>query len=259
VTEPDKDSAALAGLAREVEALRRSLGDLDSLPKRVEELAELVAQLGETTAARTRKPPAEGTPSWLALPDSTNSMGATGEVGVAGEAAALLEDLVAWLDQIYLRYTDAAAGLPECWLWHPDVIEELLWLRHAWRAAYEDPDAGPNLAGDWHDRQRPGVVRRIKAAAGACSLESHLPGGDHHHPANTAPLTEALALIADGWQTHRDETPPLPREHHIDTDPRQRAARGRRPSRSRSLADHAVRHRRPAIHPADGGDRGRSS
>ncbi|MGW0231946.1 hypothetical protein ACWDWO_26870 [Actinopolymorpha singaporensis] len=214
MTEPDKDSAALAGLAREVEALRRSLGDLDSLPKRVEELAELVAQLGETTAARTRKPPAEGTPSWLALSASTDG---TGEIAVAGEAAALLENLVAWLDQIYLRYADAAAGLPECWLWHADVIEELLWLRHTWRAAYADPDAAPNLAGDWHDRQRPGVVRRIKAGAGACSLENHLPGGEHHHPANTAPLAEALELIAGWWETHRDQTPPLPREHHIDT------------------------------------------
>ncbi|GAA2755883.1 hypothetical protein [Actinopolymorpha rutila] len=226
MTEPDKDSAALAGLAREVEALRRSLGDLDSLPKRVAELAELVAQLGETTAARTRKPPAEGTPSWLALP-AIGDTDSTGEVAVAGEAAALLEDLVVWLDQIYLRYTDAAAGLPECWLWHPDVIEELLWLRHTWRAAYEDPDAGSNLAGDWHDRQRPGVVRRIKAAAGACSLESHLPGGEHHHPATTAPLTEALALISKWWETHREETPPQPAEHHID------AVAGRRTARRR--------------------------
>ena len=40
---------------------------------------------------------------------------------------ATLAELGEWLRVVYLRYPDAASGLPECWLWHPDVVEELLW------------------------------------------------------------------------------------------------------------------------------------
>ena len=74
---------------------------------------------------------------------------------------------------MFLRYPDGVAVLPECWLWHPDVVEELLWLMHAWRAAYEGRGASVQLAGDWHDRQRPGVDppradgRRARAAGSA--------------------------------------------------------------------------------------------
>ena len=62
---------------------------------------------------------------------------------------------------------------PSAGSWHPDVVEELLWLQHAWLGAYEAKGASVQLAGDWHDRQRPGVVRRLKAAVGSCSKERH--------------------------------------------------------------------------------------
>jgi hypothetical protein len=32
------------------------------------------------------------------------------------------------LHTIFLRYPDGAGALPECWLYHPDVVEELTWL-----------------------------------------------------------------------------------------------------------------------------------
>jgi hypothetical protein len=43
-------TAAVAGLVREVEALRRAVEPLRGLPSRVEQLARLVAELAETTA-----------------------------------------------------------------------------------------------------------------------------------------------------------------------------------------------------------------
>ena len=43
-------------------------------------------------------------------------------------------DLMTWLDQIYLQFPDAV--LPTCWLWHPSVVEELLWLRRSWLEAF---------------------------------------------------------------------------------------------------------------------------
>jgi len=112
---------------------------------------------------------------------------------------------------VYLRYADAARLLPECWLWHPEVVEELLWLMYAWHAAYRDDDATVQRAGDWHDRYRPGVVRRIQELARHCSVENHLPrDGQPAGSRPVVPLAEALAPIADWWATRRGETPPQP-------------------------------------------------
>jgi hypothetical protein len=93
------------------------------------------------------------------------------------------------------------------------VVEELVWLMHAWAAAYQGPQAGVGLVGDWHDRQRPGVVRRIRASAGSCSFENHqartgwtqLSGA-----APTVPGIDALAAIADWWGSRRDQAAPEP-------------------------------------------------
>jgi hypothetical protein len=93
----------------------------------------------------------------------------------------MLGELAGWLHAVFLRYPDGVAVLPECWLWHPDVVEELLWLMCAWRAAYEGRGASVQLAGDWHDRQRPGVIRRVKTAAGSCSPERHQSRPGCHH------------------------------------------------------------------------------
>jgi hypothetical protein len=113
---------------------------------------------------------------------------------------------------VYLRYTDAK--LPDCWLWHPDVVEELLWLHAAWLAAY-DEDAPVTAAGDWHERQRPGVLARVKTYAGMCSLEAHLPGKERHRPAPTTPGEDAVPAIAAWWGNHRDQPGPVPTEEQI--------------------------------------------
>jgi hypothetical protein len=106
------------------------------------------------------------------------------------------------------------AGLPECWCWHPDIVEELLWLMHAWCAAYQGANASVTLAGDWHDRQRPGVVRRVRAVAGTCSRENHQtrPGwqrGSTDTPP-VVPSADAITLIAAWWGPARDEQAPEP-------------------------------------------------
>jgi hypothetical protein len=124
----------------------------------------------------------------------------------------ILDELIGWLAAVYLRYADAATGLPECWLWHPDVVEELLWLMHAWLAAYQGPTASVTLVGDWHDRYRPGVVRRIRTSAGTCSLENHTTRDDRpRHLGGTAvPLDDAVERIAAWWGAHRDAAAPEP-------------------------------------------------
>jgi hypothetical protein len=199
------DAGAVAGLAREIEALRQSIDTLRGLPSRVDEVAELVAQLADAVNA---SPTVGGAvASWLDLATEVDT------------THAVLGELLAWMQVVYLRYPDAAAGLPDCWLWHPDVVEELLWLMQAWLAAYRDDKAAVSLAGDWHDRYRPGVVRRITSTAGRCSLENHQPREGQPLPGGgpVVPVAGAVEQIATWWATSRPDPPPEPDEWHLAT------------------------------------------
>jgi hypothetical protein len=199
-SEPEFASAvALAGLAREVEGLRRAVDPLRPVGARVDDLARLVGQLADSLAALTTRPGPTPAPSWLMLPADQATV------------RRVLDQLCGWLAAVYLRYTDAAVSLPECWLWHPDVVEELLWLMHAWCTAYQGKTASVALVGDWHDRQRPGVVRRIRQVAGSCSREKHMTRTGWTTAASGAPevpAVDAIASIAGWWGLHRDDPAP---------------------------------------------------
>lgn len=199
-------AAAMAGVASEVESLRRQLEPLQALPSRVDQVSELVDQLAQQLQTRSAAPQPTGVRSWLMLPAD------------AGEAGEVLGEVVAWLQQVLLRYSDAALALPECWVWHPDVVEELLWLMDAWLNAYQGPKASIALVGDWHDRQRPGVIKRIRAQAGNCSLENHTPAT----PPAGVPATDAVEVIADWWGERRDEPAPEPTGEQLNAAPRRR-------------------------------------
>jgi len=192
--------ADVAGLAREVDGLRRDLAPLRVLPDRVDELSRLLADLAETvTALRARA--STPAPSWLMAPTNVTTTGT------------LLDELAAWLRAIYLRYPDAGESFPDCWCWHPHVVEELLWLMYAWAAAYQGPSASVALAGEWHDRWRPGVVRRIKATAGVCSPENHQSRAGWPEVSTGAPEVPGdgqLAELAEWWAERRDERAPEP-------------------------------------------------
>ncbi len=185
-------TAAVAGLAREVEGLRLAVDTTAAVGRRVEDLATVVADLAIAVEQLIATPSVAPPPCWLDL------------AADRAEAFALLGKLTAWLGEIYLAYSDAV--LPDCWAWHPDVIEELLWLSQAWQTAYAGPRACIALVGDWHDRQRPGVTRRIKTAAGACSIENHT----QPTPTPTVPDGGAVEAIAAWWANHRKEEPPVP-------------------------------------------------
>ena len=210
-TNPDD---VVPGLAREIETLRRRVDELAAtLPARVEQLAQLVARVAESKATTQPQPgDSPAVVSWLDAP--TDPGRAPESSKAARDAEDLLAKLTGWVGGIYLRYSDARQ-LPDCWLWHPDVVEELLWLHAAWCTAYAD-EAPPSAAGDWHDRQRPGVARRIKQYAGLCSLEAHLPGGERHMPALAAPTVDAVPVIAAWWASARDEPAPAPSQEQLD-------------------------------------------
>lgn len=203
-------ASSVAAVARDIEALRQSIEtlpveELHRLPGRVDELAGLLAQLADTVNASTTAT-AAGVVSWLDLPADLDT------------TYAVLGELLTWLHVVYLRYPDAAAGLPDCWLWHPDVVEELLWLMHTWLAAYRDDKAPVTAAADWHDRYRPGVARRITTTAGRCSLEHHQPRDDHPLPGGpVVPGAGTAEQIATWWASHRTDAPPEPDQWQLAT------------------------------------------
>jgi hypothetical protein len=209
-------SSAVAGLAREVEGLRMAMEAVTPLPDQVKRLHDEVAPLPEqvTKLAKVVKtlvdqanPEEEGQRtrplSWLDLADHADADRDPAEL-----AQEVLSDLAFWLVRVFLRYSDAT--LPECWWWHPDVVEELLCLMRSWLAAYVDSDATVARAADWHDRYRPGAVKRIKTATANCSLENHQDGGELHRPGPSIPSGAALASIATWWGTARTEAAPVP-------------------------------------------------
>jgi hypothetical protein len=191
-------------LAAQIERLARQIADAarkaDATARKVDDHDAIVANLAEAIAILTR-PGTCGPQSWLWPVDPAAGPGLPRPARLGpDEATALMSDLCDWLARVYLRYADAS--LPTCWAWHPDVVEELLWLRGAHAEAYSGRAASWAQVGNWHDRLRPGVVKRIQRAAGTCELGQHRDGG--RTPA--VPLAEHASIVAAAW-AHRTETP----------------------------------------------------
>jgi hypothetical protein len=207
--ESGPDPRVLA-MARAFDRTRRKV---EGLEKNVNQLAADVTRLagvftgdhrpgGDPTGGETGEQGAGGPPtvrSWL--------LGGDPEQAVTD-----LADLIEWLDRIYLRYP--GTELAACWLWHPHVIEELWWLRRAHAAAYHPEDGSWVRVGDWHDRQRPGVVRRVREAIGKCDLSLHTPGKPQGRPPQVAPLAAHAAQIAAAWAA--DSSRPEPTMAQLD-------------------------------------------
>jgi hypothetical protein len=168
----------------------------------VDELAATVAQALDDLSVTGRRPDPVRPVSWIAhskdLPETTRQ----------------LYELSEWVGKVYLRYPVAARELPDCWLWHPDVVEELAWLHQAWQAAYSPEIGSIAAAGDWHDRLRPGVAARIRTAVRVCSLEVHLK--PEHGAVTPAPSVGSLPAIAFWWTCERGSRPPVPTQADLN-------------------------------------------
>jgi hypothetical protein len=205
---------AVAALARTVEKLSRDLDalkggmrqaasktEIKGLADVVTHLSETVQQVAAAGAAKRSASEGETVRSWLRLSEDEAA------------AKAVLSELVPWMQTVYLRYGDARETLPPCWLWHPEIVEELLWLMDAWNAASFGPDASLRLVGDWHDRQRPGVMRRVGIYAGSCDLPTHLD--EAGQPAVAVPLIDDLDPFVTWWASDRDNNGPAPSRDQI--------------------------------------------
>lgn len=198
----DQLNTILAALAAQIERLQRRLDTQQQQIKQTQETAEQthrvlvdivdrVQDLANHTTHGRRQPGAStaGAPvSWLTINDPAT-------------ARTLLADLVDWLNRVYTHYPGAVDALGECWHHHPNAIEELLALRAAWHAAYTSPDAAPTRAIDWHDRHLPGVIHRLRATLGNCSLPAHQPGGRANQPRPAIPATYDPDELVRLWAT----------------------------------------------------------
>ena len=196
------------GLGREVESLRRMV-DLHRGKLRAvdDQLGEVDGRVGSLAAALAGF--ADQLAELAVGEDGSTPITSWFDVDDAAVAKTRLVDLARWLDRVYLRFPDAV--LPTCWLWHPSVVEELLWLRRSWLEAYTGRTAAAFRVADWHDRQRPGVIARIGALnGGVCSLDQHLAGAEQDRLPPTAGLASAHRPIAEWWTTRRDSAPPPP-------------------------------------------------
>jgi hypothetical protein len=153
-------SEQVPALAAGLERAARRLGKLEGDHRALADVVAGLADPGES--------PDPGTATLEQLPD------------------AAVDDLLDWLAEVYLAYDGAT--LAPCWAWHPGVVEELAVLRGIHRVIYAETDW--LRLGDWHDRYRPGVVRRVGQALAACDITQHY--GDQ---ARTVPLSDALGPI----------------------------------------------------------------
>lgn len=214
-TPTEAEDSLVVALARAVDRAVRRLDGLDHV---MTELAVDVTVLARSLDTRVH--PFDGTPGRASGGPSNGASGrATGEREMRswlladdhGQAVTDLADLAVWMDAVYLRYRDAT--VPSCWLWHPEVVEELWWLRCAHTDAYDCETGSWLRVGDWHDRQRPGVVRRITRAVGSCELALHVTDPSHPgrltststdvSPPAPAPLASAVAQVAAAWTAAR--------------------------------------------------------
>ncbi|RZT87332.1 hypothetical protein EV383_4251 [Pseudonocardia sediminis] len=194
--------------------LDRTGRKVTALGSHVRRLATDVARLASLTAGST-------TTTCTDSPGSARGAAADGAsagvrcwllAGDPDQAVADLADLVEWLDRVFLRYPDAVLG--SCWLWHPHVIEELWWCRQAHADAYHSETGSWLRVGDWHERQRPGVARRVGSVLAKCDLTLHAPGRPQASPQMVAPLAAHVGQIAHYWAAGQGARPePSPAQY----------------------------------------------
>jgi hypothetical protein len=192
-TDPGGPDPRVAALARDMEQTQQQLGELDTLMR---QLAADVATLARAITTRREPGGQTGDAGDPATPEVWSWLLAAG-AGDPERAADDVTDLVEWIDRVYLAYPGAT--LSGCWLWHPDVVEELRWLRRTHAEAFHPEQGSWQRVGDWHDRLRPGVARRVAAEVGACELSLHQPGQARGRAPRLAPLGGQAAAVAAGW------------------------------------------------------------
>ena len=179
---------SLRRAVREVDDIaRESVGVLSETAPKVADLEEDVATLRGTVAALVAD--AENTPAEdPALTAAKTRLGMRPEPAGpwcwplldAEEAAAAWDALARWVGEVLVPTYELTRGdLFDCWPWHPRLVAELSWLRHAYLDAHAR-GAVPAKAADWHLRHLPGVLATIRGLARPSPNDPPLCGPGHH-------------------------------------------------------------------------------
>jgi hypothetical protein len=208
VTQPVTRTELLA-IAREIEVLRRKVDQIaKSAEQSAEEtgraLGEIVDRLeGLTTASDQDEDDEPALVSWFDVRG--------GEQGAIDlDAEQLLAKLHDWMNAVLFRFPDSAKQLGEsCWLWHPEVVEELLTLRAAWIEAYQTAPS-PRAAMEWLSKHRPDCMTRLKTYLAACSIDRHGAGDTRIAPTVPLAAEEQVSAMAAWWVQGGRSTPPRP-------------------------------------------------
>jgi hypothetical protein len=176
-------------IVRGVDRLERRVQDLADAKGWDDDLRDMwksIRHLGDGLAALLA-PSKDGSRSWLL------------QVGEDPEKLVeRLTDLVEWLDAVYLRYP--GTELSSCWMSHPWVVEELLWLRGYHAQAY-GPQGNPTAQGMWHDQSLPRLAERVRKEIGTCDLSKHVRAGQADKAPLAAPLAGHIQAVAAAWSS----------------------------------------------------------
>lgn len=198
---PSEPDPAVVALGR---GLRRAVRRIEAVDDSLAALAADVAALRDAPTAPASPAAGDGPApvrSWLAIDDPDQ---AVKDLGV----------LVEWVDRFYVRFS--RAQLSSCWMWHPDVVEELWCLRGAHAEAFHPETGSWMRVGDWLDRQRPGVEGRLNPLMAKCALSRHVER--HGRPADVTeppppPLAGHYAVVAAWWASTHTAGPDPTAEH----------------------------------------------
>ena len=213
-TEPaaEESAATAESLDPQVPVLARAV---ERTARRLTALDRLVTQLAADVTALARHLGADGATPEGTEDDQAPPVRAWLLADDPDQSAVDLVDLCAWLGRVYVRYP--RTDLPSCWLWHPHAVEELWWLRCAHAEAYHPENGSWLRVGDWHDRQLPGVVRRLTAAVSSCELALHLPGQRAAGLSRPVPFADAAPFVAQTWTGSAGHQPgPPPTSQQLD-------------------------------------------
>lgn len=185
--------------------------ELDRISRRVQALGEAKGWDDESRGLwRALRHLDDGLTALLAPATKEGSSAWLLQVGEEPEKLAeRLAGLVEWLDKVFVRYP--GSELSNCWLWHPWIVEELLWLR-AYHAQAYGPQGNPTAQGMWHDQSLPRLLERIRKHP--CDLSKHVPAGQAAKDPVAAPLAGHINAVAAAWTT--TGLPPEPTDEQLE-------------------------------------------
>jgi len=139
-----EQTARLANVPDDLRALRDHLAGIPSdIEARLDRLAGQIAAIALGDSAESGPPV-----SWFDVTD-------------ADVAERMLTELADWVKRVVRRYPESRQ-LGNCWMHHPELVEQLIVLRLLWMRAYRNPDGQVEKAAEWQDRWLPGFFGRIR-------------------------------------------------------------------------------------------------